>query len=94
MLYLSLRKVIIVKVMNLREFRENLSKIIEHKEKVVLAKRNKPIYILQPIDPVDEFMLWLEEASDEIKSAGLKDKEIKKTFEEARDAADEKANRS
>ncbi len=80
--------------MNLREFRENLSKIIEQKEKIVLAKRNKPIYILQPIDPVDEFMLWLEEASDEIKSAGLGDKEIEKTFEEARDAADKKANRS
>ncbi len=83
-----------MRVMNLREFRENLSKIIEQKEKIVLAKRNKPIYILQPIDPVDEFMLWLEEASDEIKSAGLGDKEIEKTFEEARDAADKKANRS
>jgi len=86
--------VIILRVMNLREFRENLSKIIEQKEKIVLAKRNKPICILQPIDPVDEFMLWLEEASDEIKSAGLGDKEIEKTFEEARDAADKKANRS
>jgi len=81
-------------VMNLREFRERLSEIIEKKEKVVLAKRNKPIYILQPIDPVDEFMLWLEEASDEIKNAGLGDEKIRKTFEEARDAADKKTSRS
>ena len=79
-----------MRVINLREFRKNLSKILNNREKVIIAKRNKPIYILQPLDPADEFLLWLDEASKEIEQLGLTPNEIEQMFEEARNAADRK----
>lgn len=67
---------------------------MKRKEKVIITKRGKPAYILEPSDPADEFLMWVEQAHDEIKTNGLTDKEVQDTFKTAKNIANEKIRRS
>lgn len=81
-------------IVSLKDFRLKMTKIMKKREKVIITKRGKPVYILEPSDPADEFLMWIEQAHDEIKSSGLTDKEVQNAFESAKRAADEKIRRS
>ena len=73
-------------IVSLKDFRLKMTKIMK--------KREKPVYILEPSDPADEFLMWIEQAHDEIKPSGLTDEEVQNTFESAKRAADEKTSES
>ena len=81
-------------IVSLKDFRLKMTKIMKKREKVIITKRGKPVYILEPSDPADEFLMWIEQAHDEIKSSGLTDEEVQNTFESAKRAADEKTSES
>ncbi len=77
-------------IVSLKDFRLKMTKIMKKREKVIITKRGKPVYILDPSDLADEFLMWVEQAHDKIKSSGLTDEEVQNTFESAKRAADEK----
>ena len=87
-------EVITLMIVSLKDFRLKMTKIMKKREKVIITKRGKPVYILEPSDPADEFLMWIEQAHDEIKSSGITDEEVQNTFESAKRAADEKIRRS
>jgi hypothetical protein len=83
-----------MKVLSLKEFRKNMSKVFKGKERILITDRGKAVYMLEPADPADEFLLWVQEANEEIERSGIANEEVMKLFQEARDEADRKIRRS
>ena len=70
-----------VKVISIREFKENMKKYIDSKDVFIVSKRGEPILKVEPISPVQAAIIRMSEI---IREAKLTEEELKEALKEAR----------
>lgn len=80
-----------MKVLSLREFRNNISKYLN--EEAIILKRGVPAGIYKPIEnPTDALLAILEDMKDDFKEIGIDETQAKKLLKSVREKVYGKEN--
>lgn len=69
--------------MSVREFRQKVSDILG-REEVIVTKDGIPVAKVSPLDPVEQFMIFLERTRECFREAQISDAEIQEMYAIAR----------
>jgi len=73
-----------MKTVNLREVRNNLRKILEMNQEVIVESRGKPLAKIKPFTKVDQVQYYLERAQEASRELGINQQKGEKLFKQVR----------